>query len=137
MLELEDLVERPMHVVCHVRNLPLYSLSAAYVRIPPAPPPASSTVNRGPHAGHVTAAWLGALLADSPIQVLEEREVTGEHVLDDPGGPRRRGRGARLHATRAARSGTPRSLVLADRERDDLVLGQTHHAFAMDRAARA
>ena len=44
-----------------------------------------STENSCWQAGQVTAAAGVALLVDPAVQVLKKGEVSGEHVLDEPG----------------------------------------------------
>ena len=44
-----------------------------------------STANSCLHDGQVTAAWLVPFLVDPAVQVLQEGQVRGEHVLDDAG----------------------------------------------------
>src|SRR4051794_21715896 len=55
MLEVEDLVERPMEVIGHVRDL-LVGASDRVRKDPPGQPPPMSTENSCWQAGHATAA---------------------------------------------------------------------------------
>jgi hypothetical protein len=57
MLELQDVVKRPMQVVGNVRNLLVQPLGRVR-QDPPRRSPAISTVNSWLHAGQVTAVWL-------------------------------------------------------------------------------
>ena len=82
MLQLQDLVDRPVEVIGHVRDL--LEEPVGCVRHDP-PRRSTRQVDRElVLAGRAADGGLaGALLVDPPVQVLEECQVGREQVLDD------------------------------------------------------
>ena len=84
VLEIEQVVERPVEVDRR-RTRPLRRAGRARTsRFPQAPPgDVDGELVLALRAGHRGAGV--PLLVDPPVQVLQERQVGGEQVLDDPG----------------------------------------------------
>ena len=82
VLHVEDVVERPVEVVGHVRHL-LVDAVGGVRHDSPRRPPERSTAKRCWHCGQVTAARVWPFGVDPVVEVLQEGHVRGEHVLDD------------------------------------------------------
>ena len=138
VLEREDLVERPVEVVGHVRDL-LVEPFGCVRQDPPRRSPAISTVNSWLHAGQVTAAWLMPSWLTRLYRSCRNARSDANMFSMIPGCTSPSSTQSRDDA-RQEQYGQVRLVLAHSRvaQRDDLVLGrgEAHHALAMDRAAR-